>query len=250
MSKEITKNIYDKHAQSWMREKPNSMSDFTGRPPVFELCGDVTGKEIVDIGCGEGYCSRVLKKKGAKSLEGIDISPEMIKLAKNQNRSELSNFQVGDITQMPYENSSFDLALGMFVYNYLNIDQMTQSFKEVYRILKSEGSFVFAVPHPAFPFIKNNLAPPFFFEFNNKGYFSARDSRNFGQISCIDKQTLPVQMVHKLFEDYISSLKESGFVKIPIIKELGVTKEHLSAHPEFFEPVKDLPLHLVINITK
>ncbi len=57
-------------------------------------------------------------------------------------------------------------------------------------------------------------------------------------------------MVHKLFEDYISSLKESGFVKIPIIKELGVTKEHLSAHPEFFEPVKDLPLHLVINITK
>ena len=57
-------------------------------------------------------------------------------------------------------------------------------------------------------------------------------------------------MVHKLFEDYISSLKESGFVKIPIIKELGVTKEHLSIHPEFFEPVKDLPLHLVINITK
>ena len=36
-----TREMYDSNAHKWARREPNSLSDFTGRPRVFELCGDV-----------------------------------------------------------------------------------------------------------------------------------------------------------------------------------------------------------------
>lgn len=38
---ESTKDIYNENAHLWERREPNSLSDFTGRPPVFDLCSDV-----------------------------------------------------------------------------------------------------------------------------------------------------------------------------------------------------------------
>ena len=62
-----TARLYDAHAGRWRRRGPSSLSDFTGRPPVFELCGDVTGLDVLDLGSGEGYCSRELASRGARS---------------------------------------------------------------------------------------------------------------------------------------------------------------------------------------
>lgn len=66
MQKENTKNLYDSQALDWQREKPTLLSDFSARPHVIEHCGDVTGKKILDLGCGEGYVSRLLIKNGCE----------------------------------------------------------------------------------------------------------------------------------------------------------------------------------------
>ena len=252
MTDNITKEIYDKHASSWERREPNSLSDFTGRPAVFKLCGDVSGLEILDIGCGEGYCSRALKAMGASQVEGIDISPEMIELAKQQelNNPMGINYLTGDVTCLAYDDDSFDMVLGMFVYNYLTVEETEKSFSDVYRVLKPGGTFVFAVPHPAFPRIKKDDSPPFYFDFNNAGYFSSRNQRHHGEIFCRDGKQLPVQMVHKLFEDYFNGLSSSGFTNMPIVRELGVHDSHMEIDKAFFAPVYDIPLHLAFRIEK
>lgn len=246
-----TKKIYNKDAQLWQRREPNSLSDFTGRPAVFELCGDVRGKDIIDLGAGEGYCARVLEDKGANSIQGIELSEEMVKLARQQSGdSDVIEYRCGDIISLPYETGSFDLALGMFVYNYLHVDDVYRSFKEVYRVLKANGSFVFSVPHPAFPFIRRELSPPFYFDVKESGYFSSRDQLNEGKIYCLDGQALSVQMIPKLLQDYFDALRQAGFTTLPQIAELGVTDEMLEMEPDFFQDVKDIPLHLALRIDK
>ena len=42
-----TETLYDANAGKWERRAPSSLSDFTGRPAVFELCGDVVGLDAV-----------------------------------------------------------------------------------------------------------------------------------------------------------------------------------------------------------
>ncbi|NKC00888.1 MAG: methyltransferase domain-containing protein [Pseudomonadales bacterium] len=250
MNDNITQEIYDKNAASWERREPNSLSDFTGRPPVFDLCGDVQGIDILDIGCGEGYCARILKDMGASQIDGLDISEEMIELAKRQDQQagHGSRFRVGNVEELPFDDDSFDMVLGMFVYNYLHVDEMERSFSEVKRVLRPGGRFIFAVPHPAFPQIKRSLNPPFYFDFNGKGYFSSRDIRHHGEISCRDGKRLPVQMVHKLWQDYFERLGAAGFTNMPTIRELGVLPTHLELDPDFFNPVNDIPLHMAVLI--
>src|SRR5215510_3666754 len=43
---------------------------------------DLTGRRILDIGCGSGYYSRLFKRLGAETVVGVDIVPEMIDLAR------------------------------------------------------------------------------------------------------------------------------------------------------------------------
>ena len=79
-----TKQVYDDNASKWLRLTPSSLSDFTARPSVYEACGELNGRSVLDIGCGEGYCARELKRLGAGDYLGIDLSSEMIEIARIQ----------------------------------------------------------------------------------------------------------------------------------------------------------------------
>ncbi len=249
-----TKEIYNNNAARWRRDKPNSLSDFTARPYLFKLCGDVTGKKILDLGCGEGYCSQYLAENmGAKDITAVDISENMIKLANEKKNRQVDSgitYLISDINSLDFPDNTFDLILGIFVYNYLDIADMQASMKNVFNFLKPGGRFIFAVPHPSFPFMQTNIKYPFYFDFKNKGYFNSRNTRNYGSIFCLDGNELPVQMVHKLLEDYVDSMYTAGFSKMPLIKELGVTKDHLEYQYDFFSPIEEIPLHLAFMIQK
>jgi SAM-dependent methyltransferase len=127
---------------------------------------------------------------------------------------------------------------------------MLASFREVFRVLRSGGSFVFSVPHPAFAFLRREHMPPFYFDVENEGYFSARDRRFQGVIHRRDGSALPVQMVHKTFADYFDALRAAGFSSLPEVRELRVLPEHLQLDREFFGPAANLPLHVAFRITR
>lgn len=247
-----TSALYDAYAGRWQRRAPSSLSDFTGRPPVFELCGDVAGLDIIDLGCGEGYCARELAGRGAASVTGVELSAEMVVAARAQ-EAELQqgvSYRQGDVTALTDADASFDLAIGVFVYNYVDTAQMLQSFHEVFRVLRPGGAFVFSVPHPAFAFIRTARTPPFYFDVGTAGYFSGRDVQHQGEIYRRDGTALPVQMVHKTITDYFDGLRVAGFAALPDVRELGVLPEHLELDPDFFGPVRDMPLHMAFRITR
>lgn len=247
-----TEGLYDKHASRWQRRKPSSLSDFTGRPPVFELCGDVAGLDILDLGCGEGYCARELSGRGAASVTGVELSEEMVQMAQQQ-EAELQQgltFRQGDVTALEDAPNSYDLAVGVFVYNYLNTQQMLKSFTEVFRVLKKGGRFVFSVPHPAFAFVRTERTEPFYFDVGEAGYFSGRNNQYQGEIYRRTGTALPVQMVHKTVSDYFEALAAAGFTAMPKVKELAVKPEHMELDEPFFSPVEDTPLHMAISVAR
>ncbi|MBM7624637.1 class I SAM-dependent methyltransferase [Sporohalobacter salinus] len=104
-------------------------------------------KSILDIGCGTGRTTFELYKKGYTNIIGLDLTPDMIKEANSINEEKGTNieFVVGDATNLDFEENCFDYVL--FAFNgIMQIPQRKnriKALKEIRRILKSEGMFIF-----------------------------------------------------------------------------------------------------------
>jgi SAM-dependent methyltransferase len=247
-----TRDLYDTSAGAWTRNAPISLSDFTARPFVLNLCEPYHGLRVLDLGCGEGYCARKLKSGGAGEVLGIDLSSGMIEAAiKEEAERPLGIvYRQGDAQKLSeLETGSFDLVVAVFLFNYLDCEAMTTCMREVSRVLKPGGRFVFSVPHPAFPYMRAPM-PPFYFDLGGASYFAARNTRFPGKIWRRDGSALDVQVVHKTVEDYFSALGKAGFKQLPELRELTVTQTILEVDPAFFGPLLGLPLHMALAITR
>lgn len=244
--------LYDATAARWIRREPTSLSDFTGRPRTLELCQPVAGQRVLDLGCGEGYCARRLVAMGAAEVVGIDSSSQMIAAARSEEAREPLGirYEVGDAARLEHvPDGAFDRVLAMFLFNYLEVEATRRCMAEVWRVLRPGGRFVFAVPHPALPFVRGE-EPPFYFSVEGGGYFSSRDRRFPGKIWRRDGAELEVQLVHKTFEDYFAALAAAGFRSLPTVLELGVTPEIEAIDPAFFGPLADVALHAAFAIER
>lgn len=100
------------------------------------------GETVLDLGSGGGFdCFLARRQVGdAGYVIGVDMTPEMIKLARdNAEKSGYTNveFRLGDIEYLPVADSSVDAIISNCVIN-LSLDKI-QMFKEAYRVLKKGG---------------------------------------------------------------------------------------------------------------
>lgn len=247
-----TKDLYDEASHDWRRSEPILLSDYTARPFLLDWCEPVSKLDVLDLGCGEGYFARNLKRRGARTIFGIDVSPEMVRAAQEQEKAEHLGIEYtsGDACNLAaFAADSFDLVVAVFLFNYLDLQQTRHTMREVHRVLRPGGRFVFAVPHPSLAFLGEKCAP-FYFEPGSHGYFSGRDVTFEGRIWRRDGKSVPVRSVHKTLGDYIASLSEAGFRRMPMLAELHVTEQHLALDPEWFGPLREKPLHLAFQLTK
>lgn len=97
---------------------------------------------ILDFGCGSGNLSELLSEEGF-NVSGLDISSELIKLARErQHKNKWDVYQYdGDI--FPFENNSFDAIITYVVLNHiLNDSQFEETLSELYRVLKPGGQII------------------------------------------------------------------------------------------------------------
>ena len=245
------KQIYDGHADLWVRQDPILLSDYSARPRVLELCGDVQGLTALDLGCGEGYVGRQLARKGAASVEGHDVSEGMIAGAKKTADTlglDHLTYAVSDLRKADFGDpeNPVDLVIAVFLFNYMDAASMLRILKRVRAVLKPEGRFIFTVPHPMLPWIKPADKP--FYMRPVGGYLSSTDVPFPGRIWRRDGASVEVQAVHKTFTTYFSSLAAAGFTHMPHVEELHITADHVALDPEFFGPLTDLPLHVAFSL--
>jgi len=98
--------------------------------------------KILDIGCGPGIIIEELLSKNAE-IYGIDISKEMINLAKKKFPNV--NFSVGDAENIKFPNNTFDVVISMGLIEYLKND--IKAITESIRVLKKDGILILTVPN-------------------------------------------------------------------------------------------------------
>ncbi|MFP6613590.1 MAG: methyltransferase domain-containing protein [Pirellulales bacterium] len=249
---ETNADLYNRSADDWKRTEPILLSDFTARPFLLSRCEPVCGLRVLDLGCGEGYFARQLKQRGAADVVGLDSSENMIDGALAAEKAEPLEirYRVSDAGELSeFHDEEFDLVVAVFLFNYVDREKMTSIMKEVLRVLRRGGRFIFSVPHPFFAYLHKEQ-PPFYFQRNDAGYFSGRNELFEGRIWRRDGTHVPVRCIHKTVDDYFHALAAAGFTSLPAIQELHVQPKHLEFDPEFFEPLKDKPLHLAFQINR
>ena len=96
---------------------------------------------IIDVGCGTGLVGVELEKGGFSNFDGIDISKEMIDIAKQRGYSKLF---IGSLNNsLPCENNEYDAALcvGVFTHGHVSSDRLD----ELVRIVKPGGIICFTI---------------------------------------------------------------------------------------------------------
>ncbi|MBW4634358.1 MAG: class I SAM-dependent methyltransferase [Iphinoe sp. HA4291-MV1] len=125
---------------------------------LFKILGNLQGKTILDLACGTGFYSRLLKEQGAAKVVGVDISEEMVKVARQQElKNPIGNeYQVSDIAKLP-KLGSFDLVTAVYLLNYAeNKEHLLQMLRNIRSNLASNGRFVAMTVNPDFSWNKSN----------------------------------------------------------------------------------------------
>lgn len=120
-------------------------------PSVLHVLGELHGKSVLDIGCGSGVYSRLLRERGAERVVGIDESAGMIDHARDRERAQNLGieYRVGPVG--PGDQGSFDVVLAVYVLPYAETrDELVQLCTQAYQALRPGGRFVTLPVHPEF----------------------------------------------------------------------------------------------------
>ncbi len=112
---------------------------------TFEQAGDVTGKKILDVGCGSGVYSVDFARRGAARVVGVDFSGNMLKIARQEAAqhgvADRCEFIRADFLELELEET-FDISVAMGVFDYVP-DQVTFLRKMV---ALTKGKVIVAFP--------------------------------------------------------------------------------------------------------
>src|SRR5215472_638190 len=110
---------YDPIAEQYKRAKQQAWRAHIEAFTLLRLIGDPTGKTVIDIACGEGFYTRLIRRRGAAKVSGVDLSEKMIGLARaSEAQQQLGiDYMVGDGLNLGVE-AQYDLAVAAYFLNY------------------------------------------------------------------------------------------------------------------------------------
>lgn len=203
IEKEISSGIG--YSQEEMDKVPEGSNLGLGCGNPIALASIKEGEIVLDLGSGAGFdCFLAADKVGPEGkVIGVDMTPEMIEKARdNAKRSGYKNveFRLGEIEDLPVEDSSIDLIISNCVVN-LSPDK-DKVFKEAFSVLKPGGRIMVSdiVLTEELPdYIKNNTS---------------------AYVSCISGAIIK--------ESYLKIIEKAGFKDIKVLDEVNFPLSFIS----------------------
>lgn len=197
-------------------------------------------KTILDIGCGTGRTTIVLKKLKYKVI-GIDITPKMIESAKKiAKRKKIKiDYRIGDATNLKFANASFDYAL-FSNQGWTQIpgnEQRLKSLEEINRILKKDGIYIFSIHERKilskrlfywlWKWIKFYIFRPLGFSIEELDFGDRFFKRETSGLVALDKQYIHIASIKEVKKDLETA-------KLKLIYTGKGLSEHSGSTPTFF----------------
>lgn len=144
---------YDTIAEQYARTKQSPLRTWVERPSFMRLAGQVDNLRVLDLACGDGFYTRLLKAAGAGEIVGVDISPAMIARAERyeQNSPAGIRYVCADAANLP-DLGSFDLVTAAYLLHYaVNDKALVAMCTGIARALTAGGRFVTLNENPEYP---------------------------------------------------------------------------------------------------
>lgn len=204
-----------------------------------QLFGDVSGKKILEIGCGTGHSLQYIGERKASELWGMDISKDQ--LEKAQEHLAACKLSAKFICSPMEEECGIPVDYFDFVYSVYGIGWTTDlegTFCRIASYLKKDGIFIFSWSHPIHKCVaaENDMLVFKKCYFDESWYSLSIDG---GALSLSDRK----------LSTYVNALAKAGFVIEQMIEESD--NEILKATDSgFAEKAKMLPVTFVIKARK
>lgn len=207
-------------------------------------------KKIIDIACGQGFFSHAFAAAGAEVL-GLDISPELVSLAK-KDAASTARFEVAPAEKLtPASSASFDTAT--IVLALQNIKDMNAALKETSRVLKVGGELVLVLNHPCFRIPKGSA-----WGFDESAKVQYRRVDKYGRPYTVAIDMAPgtkakVQTVsfHRPLQEYFKSLAAAGFAVTGLEEWISHKKSEIGPRAAAEDAArKEFPMFLTLVAQK
>ena len=133
---------YDGVAEWYDREFATGELATAPRETMLRLLGDGPGR-LLDVGCGTGAHTAILPEHGWDAV-GVDISEDQLRLARERGLEVVR----ADAADLPFEDATFDAVVSMWTHT--DVEDFTALVREVARVLRPSGPFVYVGAHPCF----------------------------------------------------------------------------------------------------
>jgi SAM-dependent methyltransferase len=243
---------WDRAADAWEQGQASGRDyyrhEFFG-PVQVAMCGDVAGKRLLDVGCGTGYFSRDMARRGAQVV-GVDVSPRMVEHARrHEAASPLGiEYRVGDAAEIAawFAPGSFDMATSCMALQ--DMPDIPTVLRAVHAVLKPRGRLVASITHPC-------TDTPF--------REWQRDESGRRRCLCVDRyfDRVPVEYtwrgwaydfatpaLHAPLEDWFAWVFDAGF-ELRAFREPRPTEEALRARPDLEDAAK-VPYYVMFDLVR
>ena len=221
---------WTKFAQDWI-ETDQAVRTGMLDSWMVEALGDVSGKRVIDIGCGEGRFCRILSERGA-TVTGVDLTEALIERARVQGSDKEAYF-LGDAENLEgVDDEAFDLAVSYIVL--VDLLDYQRSIREAYRILRPGGRFVVCNVHPMRTASINisgwirDHRRKLFYPLDNYAEEGPREFMWWGK---------PFINMHRMVSSYVSAFLDAGFA-LEGLHEPIPSDEQLVENPKFDDELR------------
>ncbi|HVJ91018.1 MAG TPA: methyltransferase domain-containing protein [Labilithrix sp.] len=148
MNGPIALDVYETIAERYSKNVERSpWNAYYERPAMLSLVGDLRGKSVLELGCGNGFYLEAAFAGGAVRVAGVDCSPAMAAIAQERTggRAEVVVAAVEDGLPM-FADGSFDVVLCPLILHY--VKDWGPALREARRLLSPGGSVTLSVGHP------------------------------------------------------------------------------------------------------
>jgi SAM-dependent methyltransferase len=218
------------------RRRPDNPNDTLEQPVVLELMGDLAGRRVVDLGCGDAAFGNLVLARGGSAYLGIEGSRNMVALARETLAGTRGQVQHCAIEDWQAPADTFDLAVARLSLHYLA--DLGPVFAQIHHALADGGRVVFSVEHPVITSCDRGWpAGTLRQAWMVDDYFvtGLRESAWMGGI---------VRKYHRTVEDYFGVLQAAGFV-VEQLRESRPQRE-LFADAQTYERRQRIPLFLFL----
>ena len=224
------------------RDRKGSLNDLIEQPEIKKLLPDISGKRVLDLGCGYGTNCAEFSDAGAARVVGIDLSEKMLGVAKSEHADDRITFVHMDMSDVDSLDEKFDLIFSSLAFHYVrDFESLT---KKLYDKLNDDGELLFSQFHPL------HTAGGDGFDFDEEGNAVSYKLRDYARpaIRRIDWIVDGVEIYHRTFGDITNSLSDAGFVIRRIVEPMP-SEEAIAVRPKLTKHFIR-PCYLIVSAIK